>query len=78
MPDSGGSRFRRLFRPQGHPVKADFQAKQARASLLDEAGMTEVEALAEQREHIRAIERIRDLTDLSLRDSKRIYESVWR
>ncbi len=81
MPDSGEGKFWRRFwrlNPNVSQREADFQAGRAMASLLDEAGRNEIAALAAQKEHIRAIKRIRELTGLRLLDSKRIYESVWR
>ena len=81
MPDSDGNqRFWWLRRP--HPnvpqKEADRQAGQALASLLDEAGRNEVEALAARGERIRAIRRLRELTGLRLLDSRRIYDSMRR
>jgi ribosomal protein L7/L12 len=58
--------------------EADRQAGQALASLLDETGRSEVEALAARGDRIRAIRRIRELTGLRLLDSRRIFDSLRR
>jgi hypothetical protein len=78
MPESGESRFWWLRRPQPQvPQKeADRRAGLALAALLDEAGRSEIEALAVRGDRIRAIRRIRELTGVRLLDSRRIFESL--
>ncbi len=77
MPDS--QFWRRLRRPSPKASQENnFQAGQTLAPLLDEAGRKEVAGLAAQGEHIRAIKRIRELTGLSLRESRKAYDSAWR
>jgi hypothetical protein len=78
MPDSGESQFwwlRRLHSKVSQK-EADRQAGQALASLLDEAGRNEVEALVARGERIRAIRHVRELTGLRLLDSRRIFDSI--
>jgi ribosomal protein L7/L12 len=65
-----------LHVPPAAQQEADRRAGELLASLLDQEGKAEVDALLARGEFVHAVRRVRELTGLRLIDAKRLADSL--